>query len=177
MKRFVTLFCCLFCIQAYAQHNFSITPERKVIWQKVYESPIGINEYHQWMFNSGQYHDIAMTDNTITCWLNEAPINYKKYGYNSMRDISILVRDNNLTGFVTIQFKEGRYRVTFEQIKFIQRFDSPFLRKGDVSHLELLINYRDSFNKSTEKNLLMVLDVILNDMFFYKTSAHLNNEW
>lgn len=178
MKRFITLLCCLVCIQAYAQHSFSITPERKVIWQKVYEAPINISEYHQWMFNSGQYHDIAMTDNTITCWLNESPIDYQKHGYDMMNDISMLVRDNNIKGFVTIQFKEGRYRVTIEQIQFIHRFDSRLYRKGEITYIEgPAINRKGVFGKMVEGNTLVVLDAVFSDIFEYKQSAHLNNEW
>lgn len=177
MKRFITLLCCLVCIQAYAQHSFSITPERKVIWQKVYEAPINISKYHQWMFNSGQYHDIAMTDNTITCWLNESPINYQKHGYDAMSDISMQIRDNNIKGFITIQFKDGRYRVTIEQMQFIHKFDSSLYRKGEVSHMELLINAKGTFRKMAEANTLVVLDVIFTDMFEYKQPTHLNDEW
>jgi hypothetical protein len=177
MKRLIMLLCCLVSIQAYAQHSFSITQERKVIWQKVYDSPISINEYQQWLFNSGQYHDIAMYDNTITCWMNENPINYEKHGFDMMSDISMQIRDNNLTGFVTIQFKEGRYRVTIEQMQFIHRFDSQLYRKGEVTHMELLINAKGTFRKMAENNTLMVLEVIFADMFEYKKSAHLDDEW
>ena len=92
--------------------------------------------------------------------------------------ISMLIRDNNIKGFVTIQFKEGRYRVTIEQIQFIHSFDSQLYKKGEITYIEgPAINRKGVFGKMVEGNTLVVLDAVFSDMYEYKQPKHLNDEW
>ena len=177
MKRFIILLSIIISTSAFAQHNFSITSEQKIIWQKVYDSPVTINEFHTWLFNNGQHNDIAIADNTITCWLNELPIASNQNKYSTMQ-MSILARDSNAKCFATIQFKEGRYRVTLEQIQFIQAFDSSLSEKGEITYIEgPAINRKGTFNKMVEGNTLVILDALFSNIYEYKLSAHLNDEW
>ena len=93
-------------------------------------------------------------------------------------NISILARDSNVKGFVTVQFKEGKYRVTIEQIQLIQKYDSSLSEKGEITYIEgPAINRKGVFSKMVESNTLVVLDAVFSDVFEYKQSAHLNNEW
>lgn len=177
MKRLIILLSILISANAYAQHNFQITENAKVIWQKVYESSANIDQLQEMLFNSGKFNDIAVLNDKITCWLNETPIDYAQAGYNSSQ-ISMLVRDNNIKCFATIQFKEGRYRVTLEQVQFIHRFDSSLFKQGEVSYLEnSAINRKGAFNKMVEGNTLVVLDAVFTPMFEYSQPSHLNDEW
>mgnify|MGYP003289130454 CR=1 FL=1 len=177
MKRILILLCVLINASAYAQHNFLITENAKVIWQKVYETSYDIEDLHAAIFNSGQYNDIAVYDNTITCWMNESSIDYAQEGYNSSQ-ISMLLRDSNVKGFITIQLKDNRYRVTIEQIQFIAKYDGSFSRKGDISIIETsALNRKGSFNKMVESNTLVVIDAAFLRRFAFKQASHLNDEW
>lgn len=176
MKKFVTLLSILLTTTAFAQHHFQITEDSKVIWQKVYETSLEFSQVQEIIFNSGKFNDIAVLNDNITCWFNEAPIDYKQAGYSTSQ-ISMMLRDCNVKFFTTVQFKEGKYRVTLEQIQFIQRFDTSFFKKGEISYLENSAIRKGTFNKMVEGNTLNVLDDVFRPMFEFKPPTHLNNEW
>ena len=175
MRKFATLLCLLIGSSCFAQHHFQITENAKIIWQKIYEASVSINEYQEIILNSGKYNDIVITDDKITCWINECPIVESHQNYSNM---SILARDCNIKGFATIQFKDGRYRVTIEQIQLIQKYDSSLSRKGEITLIEgPAINRKGVFNKMVEGNTLMIIEPLFAKMFEHKKPAHLSDEW
>lgn len=177
MKKLAFLIGLFISTSSFAQHHFQITEAAQLIWQKVYESPANATQYHEMLFNSGKFSDIAELNGKITCWLNEAPIDYKQAGYD-IGQVSMFVRDGNFKCFATIQFKEGKYRVTLEQIQIIQRYDTTLSKKGEITYLDrYAINRKGTFNKMVENNSLVVLDALFKSMFEYKQATHLNDEW
>lgn len=177
MKRLVILLSILICSSAYGQHNFQITDDAKIIWQKVYETSANIEQIQEMIFNSGKFNDIAMLNDKLTCWINEIPVVDTNEILN-FSNISILARDSNVKGFVTVQFKEGKYRVTIEQIQFIQKYSSSLSEKGEITYIEgPAINRKGAFNKMVEGNTLVVLDSVFAPMFEFRKPSHLSDEW
>lgn len=177
MRKLIILIGLLISTSALAQHHFQITEDAQLIWQKTYELPANADQYQEMLFYSGKFSDIAELNGKVTCWLNETPIDYKQAGYDIMQ-VSMFVRDGNMKCFATIQFKEGKYRVTLEQIQMIQRYDTSLSKKGEITYLDrYAINRKGTFNKMVENNSLIVLDALFKSMFEYKQATHLNEEW
>lgn len=176
-KIFITLVCALISAGVYAQHNFSKTEAGNVIWQQIFENDVDINTFYEHMVNSGRYHDILISGNSITCWLNESPIEYARLGYKT-GNIPMVLSTNNITAFITVQFKDARYRVTLEQIQFIQSYKTKLYDRGDVVHMDTFaLDRKGQIKKIVASDTFPVLDKCFTDLFEYKKASHLSDSW
>lgn len=100
------------------RHNFVVISDREVVWQKVYDSDVKtIHDLEGLFFGHGFTDCQTLNDSTLVCRYNcHGGIPYKRYGYSRMKlPLSVLsVRD--LEARVVVQMKNGKYRITFDNI-------------------------------------------------------------
>ena len=100
------------------RHNFVVIGDREVIWQKVYDSDVKtIHDLEGLFFRHGFTDCQTLNDSTLVCrYACHGGIPYKRYGYSRMKlPLSVLsVRD--LEARVVVQMKDGKYRITFDNI-------------------------------------------------------------
>ncbi len=100
------------------RHNFVVIGDREVIWQKVYDSDVQtIHDLEGLFFGHGFTDCQTLNDSTLACrYVCHGGIPYKRYGYSRMKlPLSVLsVRD--LEARVVVQMKNGKYRITFDNI-------------------------------------------------------------
>ena len=100
------------------RHNFVVIGDREVIWQKVYDSDVKtIHNLEGLFFEHGFTDCQILNDSTLVCrYVCHGGIPYKRYGYSRMKlPLSVLsVRD--LEARVVVQMKDGKYRITFDNI-------------------------------------------------------------
>lgn len=100
------------------RHNFVVISDKDVVWQKVYDSDVKtIHDLEGLFFGHGFTDCQTLNDSTLVCRYNcHGGIPYKRYGYSRMKlPLSVLsVRD--LEARVVVQMKDGKYRITFDNI-------------------------------------------------------------
>lgn len=100
------------------RHNFVVISDRDVVWQKVYNSDVKtIHDLEGLFFGHGFTDCQTLNDSTLVCrYVCHGGIPYKRYGYSRMKlPLSVLsVRD--LEARVVVQMKNGKYRITFDNI-------------------------------------------------------------
>lgn len=100
------------------RHNLVVISDRDVVWQKVYDSDVKtIHDLEGLFFGHGFTDCQTLNDSTLVCRYNcHGGIPYKRYGYSRMKlPLSVLsVRD--LEARVVVQMKDGKYRITFDNI-------------------------------------------------------------
>jgi hypothetical protein len=116
MKKILTL--CTFaliCALGHAQetYNFS-TKDGDVIWQKVYPTTLNKRAVFDAIKTNGSLSDITETDQTLTGNLVERAAEYSSLGF-SRGDVPIFVH-HLLGGFVKVEIRDGRYRVTVSKM-------------------------------------------------------------
>ena len=116
MKKILTLilFSFLFVL-VYAQetNNFS-TKDGDVIWQKVYQTTLDTRAVFDAIKTSGNLLDVTETEQVLTGNLVERAADYSSLGY-SRGNVPIFVH-HLLGGFVKVEMREGRYRVTVSKM-------------------------------------------------------------
>lgn len=168
MKRIVILLASL--LASYTMmlaQNFN-AEDGKIYWQKVYEKEIDIVSA---LTNAGIFTDITTTNGVVSARMKQTAIDLN--GRSTM-SVPILIRDGNMTCFVRIQSKEGRYRVTVEQFKIHNKYEENnevgtelefwYIKKQDSS-------LKPAFNKTAAP----VLDDMLSDLFAFNDK--LDDEW
>lgn len=100
------------------RHNFVVISDRDVVWQKVYNSAVKTSHDLEGLFFGHGFTDCqTLNDSTLVCrYACHGGIPYKRYGYSRMKlPLSVLsVRD--LEARVVVQMKDGKYRITFDNI-------------------------------------------------------------
>lgn len=168
MKRIVILLASILASVTMMQAQNFNAEDGKIYWQKVYEKDIDIVSS---LTNAGIFTDITMINGVVSARMNQTAIDLN--GRSTM-NVPILIRDGNLTCFVRIQSKEGRYRVTVEQFKIHNKYE-----ENNEAGIELEFWYIKKQDSSLKPNFTKtaapVLDDMLSDLFEF--SDKLDDEW
>lgn len=171
MKKILFVMVLLFAqVAMFAQTNNFYVENGKIYWQRVYEQDVDIEAM---LINSGKFIDISTANNIISATLKPGKVDTKG---RSVMDTPIYIRDGHVTGFVRIQQKEGKYRVTVDQIIFIDMVDSPLGQQGEETALEVYAVKRDG---SIRPYFLNTASSIINEAFIdlFMPAADLGDDW
>lgn len=168
--------CCAISLNAQETSNFTIIDGDKLIWQKVYETKLSEEELLNTLINSGNFTDIVTIDGKTTFNVNRINVDYESAGYSRM-DIPIYVSANDLSCFVTIQVKEGRYRVTAEKISLVSHTTGGLYVEGETTPIETHAVKRGGYTNHFNKSPKIIYDKCLTDLFVIKEKAYINEDW
>lgn len=105
-------------VDAIDSHNFIVVNGSDVAWQKVFVSGIGnIQDLQDQFFWKGFQNCRILDDSTLACdYTWRGPIPVQKYGYKRAKMPIFLLNIDKLIARIVVQVKNGRYRVTFDDI-------------------------------------------------------------
>lgn len=117
MKRIILLFLLLFPIVASAQEKGFSIDGTSLKWQKVYQAQdVAIQDVAYNLQAAGVFHSIEKGDGMVTCELQGLGLDYKGSGFKRM-SLPLYIANDKYSAFVTVQVREGRYRVTVDRIR------------------------------------------------------------
>jgi hypothetical protein len=106
-----------------------------LIWQKIYENEINQDDLVEQLETSGKFENINKSDNQITANFSNLTIDYKGFGSSEMNTPMYIARSYT-NGFVIIDIKENKYRITIKGIKLIQKYSDGLSDGGEMTDLE-----------------------------------------
>lgn len=140
----------------------------EVIWQKVFENDIQMSIIQKFFQNSGIFKEIEFTDNGLTGELRLFEPDYKGAGYTSFKTPDLIL-EYYYSAFVSIKFKESRYRVTINKITLTKKNDDSLGPQGSIILMNTrAINNKGVFGKLFVKNLMPIYDYNFLKMFDVK---------
>ena len=168
MKRIYLLFLlALVPALSWAQNNFFIE-DNSLVWRKVYNNSTDVETIAYQLLHDGHFKEIESSDNLVTAELRNLEIDYSGAGVKRM-SLPIYIPNNTFYGFVTIQIKEGRYRVT------IERMVGRGSRLGPVNMNNMTLE-NGGFDDKFLGQPAMVFDYTF-DKVFSKLSNKQDDEW
>ena len=142
-----------------------------IYWQKIYESDVDLVSF---LTNSGKFSEININDGIISTWLMPSRVNLN--GRNNA-EVPIYISQSNIAGFVRIQQKEGRYRVTIDQIVFFNN-NSSLGEIGEETSFETYALKRDgSFRPIFLSSAAEILDEAFTYTFMPQMGLNLGDDW
>jgi hypothetical protein len=188
MKRIIVL-CVVFtlCCAAYGQDDVYYQPEKtqktlehhfkivdgKVIWQKVFDYNDTIN-VRDLFIEKNILTDVAETNQKMIGKLKPLKFDYKSAGFKLM-STPIYILSSDLTGNVSVETKEGKYRITIDNFILTSNMDGGFIKKGEESNYEFYaLNKNKEFRNTTLKFDFFILEPQLNKLFTVNLD---NSEW
>ena len=180
MKRFA-LFAILLAfftnLSAQDESRFS-TDGASVMWQNVYQTQLDSAAVVDGMIASGHFDNIILTKDGFTCRIIPHEVDYR--GAGMKRGLtSMYLLDGELEGRAVVQIREGRYRVSVNEMVFTGKINSPLSKTGERTKLELYAlngsgRFRSSFwNKGSSP----VLDYDLFSLFEIKERTDQEDDW
>lgn len=149
-------------------YNF-FTKDGDVIWQKVYPTNLSTKEVFDAIKTSGNLFDITEIDQVLTGNLVERVAEYSSLGYKR-GNVPIFV-NHLLGGFVKVEMRDGRYRVTISKL----------YRINDASPARERTDFTFYVNKKGELRLFpetaqIIFNAYFNKMFEMKDTAE-DEDW
>lgn len=117
MKQLLLFLALLFFpVMLYGQQEEFTIDDGMVAWKRVYETQAEPEAVSRNLLATGYFHDVNTIDGMVTAELRGLRMDYKGAGYKRM-SLPLYIVNNTYSGFVTIQFREGRYRVSVTRIR------------------------------------------------------------
>lgn len=113
-------------------NNFKIE-ENDLIWQKIFQSDTSMKVIDLFV-SAGIIDNIIVKDNQIMGDLKPFDADFKGAGYSEM-NTPIYVARMRIKGYITVDIKVDRYRVTIKDIRLKQIYDDGLSKQGEETSL------------------------------------------
>lgn len=153
--------------------SFSVQ-DGNLIWQKIYETELSFDDVVSNIRQSGAIPNAEVTDDKIIGQTRLIDADIKGAGYKPF-SVAIYINRNFYECFATIEYKEGRYRVTLKNITMIQKYDDPMGVEGQRERIELYTIGGDGMKRSFVKKPAEILDYTFTKLFTIKEQP--NDDW
>lgn len=112
------------CVFAYSQNQDSINnfhiENNRVVWKKVFQTSLDFEQLFSRAKDSGLFENVEKEQAKIRGELKYIDAEPLEYGILDM-DVAPYINNNFMNGFVVIEFKQGRYRVTLRRIMLTEK--------------------------------------------------------
>ena len=177
MKRFCTLVLLLIvCVGARAQEDRFSVRDGGVVWQTVYQSQMDSTQVVGALIGSGLVEDVAGVPGGVACRVRLHAVNWKAAGFERIA-VPLSLVTYQMTAHAVVLFREGRYRVTVDQIVLVSPSSTSLRERGETTPLEsYAVNGRGELKRVFySMNAAPVLDYDLLKIF--EVSAPVEEDW
>lgn len=166
----------LFSVTLNAQiDNFSVTQDGKVYWQKVFDTTLDHDGLFNTIVNNGQFVDV-IDGEVITFRVVRAKVDYKQLGFTA-GNIPLYASACDVTSFVTIQIKDGRYRVTADNIILTENRTGGLFTEGTEHQIETWAVKNGEIAKNFAKASSQLYDKFFTSLFLVGEKSYIDDEW
>jgi hypothetical protein len=167
----------IFSIKAQETVNNFLLVDNETIWQKVYDTTLNFNQLTDNIKNSGLFENFEIGENKVMGNIKPIGADFKGAGYGEMVT-PIYIARSFFDGFVIIDFKDGKYRVTLKKIVLTQKYNDTLTEQGEKSSIEPWSlkkgknEFKDAFIKTPSK----ILDYTFSKRFDFSEKQN-NENW
>ena len=176
MKNLTLIPTLLFAFNLSAQINNFYVENREIYWQKVYASDVSYDELINNIKESGKFQNIEFKINKISATTELIQADYKGAGYREMT-VPIYISRSDIGGFVLIDIKDGKYRITFKNINFTQKYNDTLTKMGEQSRIkDYAVNRKGLIKPGFNKEPSVILNHTFTPLFEFK-QTETSEDW
>ena len=180
MRRFVlSVILLAFSAALFAQDGSRFSTDgASVTWQQVYQTPLDSAGVADGLIASGHFDNVVVTKDGFSCRIVPHMADYMgagvKRGLAAMYIVSA-----DMEGRAIVQIREGRYRVTVDEIVFTTNISGGIFTPGTRTKLETYaLNGSGQFRKNFwSKGASPIIDYDLFSLFELKERDDLEEDW
>ena len=179
--RKIALFAILLAFSAisWAQNESRFSTDgSSVVWQNVYQTQLDSAGVVDGLLASGHFDGVILSKDGFTCRVVPHEVDYR--GAGMKRGLtSMYLLGGELEARAVVQIREGRYRVTVDEMVFTTTLETPLSKRGERTKLELYVltgggAFRSNF---WNKGSAPVLDYDLLSLFEVKAAEAQDDDW
>lgn len=178
MKKLIILFT-FFSVFSYAQiENFSIN-NRVLQWQKIYNTEHEPTKLIEIIKSNSKIKIENISENSINGTFENFTMDYKGAGSNYMTTSLYLNEFNTYTGKFKIDFKEGKYRVTIDNVSFKgTNIEISGISSNEIKLLEIYaMNSKNEFRQRFKTVDSKIIDYSFSNLFDISKYKIENSDW
>lgn len=146
--------------------NF-IIDNREIIWQKIFETKLSFDELSNQIKDKAVFNNLFIENSKLSGELRQVNADFKGAGFSEMVT-PIYISRSHIDAYASIEYKEGRYRVTIKKIVLTQSYDDALTKRGEKSNLELYAVKNGQITAAFKKSPSTILDFTFNELFYVK---------
>ena len=179
--RKIALFAILLAFSAisWAQNDSRFSTDgASVMWQNVYQTQLDSAGVVDGLLASGHFDGVILSKDGFTCRVVPHEVDYR--GAGMKRGLtSMYLLGGELEARAVVQIREGRYRVTVDEMVFTTTLETPRAKRGERTKLELYaLNGNGTFRSNFwNKGSSPVLDYDLYSLFEIKEMTVQDEDW
>lgn len=156
--------------------NFTVE-DKKVVWQKVFETDLSFNELTDKFKESGILENMDISHNKVIGKTKLIKLLHNEAGFTNMGTPWYVV-GYFIQPIAKIEFKDGRYRVTLTNMSLQLNQTSPVAGISEKDVIESFVLNRDKFKSQFTKKTSKIYDFTFNKEFDFKKSQNIaDDEW
>ncbi|MCA5003780.1 hypothetical protein [Sphingobacterium bovistauri] len=122
-KLFLISLCLTLSLSSFAQsHSFKINEYGHLRWEKVFGTNISQERVFSYLISLGYFKDIIITNNSFFGRFVDIPTTYKGMNVSWIK-LNSDFKHSYLTGGVLVEMKEGKYKVTFQNMTLLRNIE------------------------------------------------------
>lgn len=171
------------CLAQLEANNFKVTPEGRVIWQKVYEaSEFSFEDLVTTVRSNKRFYDIQVEENKITFQGRDIETDPRSVGFS--RGGTSFYALGTIQAYFTIDYKPGRYRITAENITsavpVLQLAPSQYYENGSKyqqTPIEESVGSGKGLKKGFVKKESLIMGHAIEKEFKVSRKSNLDENW
>jgi len=137
--------------------NFQIE-DKNIIWLKIIDTDMLFNDILENITESGIISIENINEDKITGHFKSLNPDFKSIGYTTM-NVPMIISRNTLEGFLILEYKPGKYRITIKRIYFNKKYDDGLSKQDEKTSLETIsLTRNNTFNNVFQKSISDVLN-------------------
>lgn len=150
--------------------------ENKIVWQKIFDTDLSFDQLLSFVKESGILENPELSENKILGKTSLINPDYKALGYGEM-SVPMYIARNFVHGFVLIEYKDMRYRVTVKNIFLTQKYEDAISDDGQKTEIEIFaVDRKGGIKKQFKKKPSEILDYTFTKAFTFIETEQ-NDEW
>jgi hypothetical protein len=156
-------------------NNFTVV-NGEMYWQRVYQTGLSFDELVEQVQESGLMEGIEVAEDKIIGNMKPMNADYKGSGYSEM-SIPMYVPRHSYVGYINIEMREGRYRVTIKRILLTKKYNDPISEQGTQLELEFFaLTDEGEFSRNFKKKPSTILNYTFTKEFDFKELS-IRDDW
>ena len=162
------------------KHNFKIE-NNQLEWQKVFESELIMTDIEKILKSKGVFKNIMSEEEQISGEIENISADYQGAGKRSWTT-SFYVQNSSISGAFYIEFKDGRYRVTLNDInlKTINDLSGNGVSVMSANAVQPLSNFalkKGNFRKGFLRADAKTFEITFTNLFDFDKYELKSNDW
>lgn len=178
MKKLIYFFALLCSVIIFGQSDNFYNPEKSVKWERITYTQLNFDQLLSEVKNSGRFYDIEQTDNKIIARFKDLIPKYREAGFTLLGTNAYLT-SGVLAGSVVIDFKEGKYRFTVNNVKIRHKVTTlNYSMVDQTTGLEdVALNRNGDFRKGFFNKDSKIFDYTFTQFTTFKQAEKPSDNW